>query len=351
MRALFTGLLAITLSACVDDEPCGARVGDMCLVAGTGEYGFNSDGLRPADTALYLVSAARRGPDGRVYIMDFNNQRLRRIGDDGLVETVVGSGFHAIADTELPLLATPLENPIDFGFLADGRLVFVSYHDPRVLVVADDGSLDALAGAGDGVTGTIGNEGDGGPASEALFIQLDGLAIGPGDVIYVSDSMANRVRKIEDGMIETVAGTGEAAYSGDGGPGSEAALFWPTALELDEAGNLLIADTFNHVIRRLDPDGNISTIVDESAELEQPFGLALDEDGTLYIADRAHFRVVRVAPDGTIDTLAGIGVEGIGSEGPASASKLGYLARVAIDGDELLVADQSNAMVWRVRLR
>ena len=362
--AIATVLLSATLSACVDDPPCGAAVGDMCLVAGTGETGFNSDGLRPRDTDLYLVSAARRGPDDRVYIMDFNNQRLRRIGDDGLVETIVGSGFHAIADTEVSLRETPLENPIDFDFLADGRLVFVSYHDPRVLTIGEDGTLDTIAGAGDGIVGTIGNEGDGGPASEALFIQLDGIAIAPDDVIYVSDSLANRVRKIEGGMIDTVAGTGEAAYAGDGGPGTEAALRWPTALQLDDEGNLYIADTFNHVIRRLAPDGTITTVAGSgsegdagdggpatAAQLSQPFGLALDQDGTLYIGDRGNFRVRRVSPDGMIDTLAGIGVEGVGSEGPARESKLGYLARLALDGDELLVADQSNAMIWRVRLR
>lgn len=356
-------LLALTLCACVED-PCGASVGDMCLLAGTGLTGFNADGLRPQDTDLYLVSAARRGPDDRVYIMDFNNQRLRRIDDEGLVETIVGSGFHAIADTEVPLRQTPLENPIDFDFLADGRLVFVSYHDPRVLTIGEDGTLEAIAGAGDGVVGTIGNEGDGGPASEALFIQLDGIAVAPDDVIYVSDSLANRVRKIEGGMIETVAGTGEAAYSGDGGPGTEAALRWPTALQLDDEGNLYIADTFNHAIRRLDVDGTITTVAGSGSEgdagdggpatdaqLSQPFGIALDRDGTLYIGDRGNFRVRRVSPDGVIDTLAGIGVEGVGREGPAHKSKLGYVARVALDGDELLVADQSNAMIWRLRLR
>lgn len=360
---LWLAPLALSLS-CIDDPPCGERVGDMCLVAGTGETGFNSDGLDPRDTALYLVSAARRGPDDRLYIMDFNNQRLRRIGDDGLVETVVGSGFHAIADTDLPLHLTPLENPIDFGFFSDGRLVFVSYHDPRVMVISDDGTLDTIAGADDGVKGTVGNEGDGGPASEALFIQLDGIAVGPDDTLYVSDSLAHRVRKIEAGIIDTVAGTGEKAYFGDGGPATEAALNWPTALQLDPDGNLYIADTLNHVIRKLAPDGTITTVVGtgsegdggdggsaSAAQLSQPFGLALDHDGTLYIGDRGNFKVRRVAADGTIDTLAGIGVEGIGSEGPASASKLGYLARVAMDGDHLLVADQSNAMIWRVRLR
>lgn len=359
-----TCLLLAPLSACVEEPACGASVGDMCLVAGTGQTGFNSDGLSPRDTDLYLVSAARRGPDDRVYIMDFNNQRLRRISDDGLVETLVGSGFHAIADTEVSLRETPLENPIDFDFFADGRLVFVSYHDPRVLTIAEDGTLDTIAGAGDGLVGTIGDEGDGGPASAALFIQLDGIAIAADDTIYVSDSLANRVRKIEDGMIETVAGTGEAAYSGDGGPGVAAALHWPTALQLDPEGNLYITDTFNHAIRRLALDGTITTVAGRgsegdtgdgglatAAQLNQPFGLALDSDGTLYIGDRGNFRVRRVTPDGMIDTLAGIGVEGIGSEGPASASKLGYLARVALDGDSLLVADQSSAMIWSVRLR
>ena len=365
MRRLAITTVLLSATACVDEEPpCGAAVGDMCLLAGTGETGFNADGMRPRDTDLYLVSAARRGPDDRVYIMDFNNQRLRRIGDDGLIETIVGSGFHAIADTEASLSQTPLENPIDFDFLADGRLVFVSYHDPRVLIVADDGTLDAIAGAGDGIVGTIGNEGDGGPASDALFIQLDGIAVTPDDTIYVSDSLAHRVRKIEDGIIDTVAGTGEAAYSGDGGPATEAALYWPTALQLDGDGNLYIADTFNHVIRKLAPDGTITTVVGSgsegdsgdggpasAAQLSQPFGLALDHDGTLYIGDRGNFRVRRVTPDGIIDTLAGVGVEGVGREGPASASKLGYVARVALDGDDLLVADQSNAMIWRVRLR
>jgi DNA-binding beta-propeller fold protein YncE len=362
--AVLGGLLA--LAAC-QDPPCGREIGDLCLLAGTGEFGFNGDGLRPRDTDLYLVSAARRGPDQKVYIMDFNNQRVRRIidaGDAGLVETVIGSGYHAIADVDAQLLDTPLENPIDFGFLADGRMVFVSYHDPRVLVIADDGTLDTIAGANDGIVGMIGNEGDGGPAREALFIQLDGIAVADNDVIYVSDSLAHRVRKIEGGMIETVAGTGEREYSGDGGPAIEAGLNWPTALALDRDGNLYIADTFNHAIRRLAPDGTITTIAGSGVEgdsgdggpaiharLRQPFGVAVDEDGSLYIGDRSNFRVRRVDVDGVISTVAGSGVEGVGSDGRARESRLGYLARVAIDGDWLLVADQSNAMIWRLRLR
>jgi hypothetical protein len=361
--------LAVALLGCVEDPPCGAALGDLCLVAGTSEFGFNGDGLAPERSDLYLISAARRGPDGLLYLMDFNNQRVRRIGDDGLLETFVGNGYHALADTDAPRLETPLENPIDFGFFADGRLVFVSYHDPRVLALAADGTLETLAGAADGITATVGDEGDGGPARDALFIQLDGIAVGhhlEGDVVYVSDSLANRVRKIEGGIIETVIGTGEGDYRGDGGPGTAAALHWPTALELDDAGNLYIADTFNHVIRRLDPDGVVTTVAGTgirgfagdggdalAAQLSQPFGLAFDRagDGDLYISDRGNHRIRRVSADGRIETVAGIGVEGIGRPGPALDSRLGFTARIAVDDDALLIADQSNAMVWTLRIR
>jgi sugar lactone lactonase YvrE len=352
---------------CDDDPrpPCESVAGNVCRLVGTGEIGFNGDGLLPEETDLYLPSSVRRGPDDRIYLMDFNNHRLRTIGDDGLMRTVIGNGFHAIADTSAPALASPLENPIDFAFDSAGRAVFVSYHDPRVLVLGEDDTLRSIAGAGDGVVGTLGNEGDGGPATDALFIQLDGIAIGPDDTIYVSDSLANRVRRIQGGIVETVAGNGEQGYSGDGGPGVEAALSWPSALELDPAGNLYIAETRNHVVRRLAPDGTIDTIAGdgiagfsgdggpaEHAQLDQPYGLALGEDGTLYVADRGNFRVRRIAPDGTIDTLAGNGERDLsGDGGPAERASFGYLARLSLDGDGLLVTDQSNSVARRIMLR
>ncbi|KIG14422.1 hypothetical protein DB30_06765 [Enhygromyxa salina] len=359
------GVVGLVMAGCASD-PCddGAQLGELCHLAGTGDLGFNRDGLAPEDTDFFLPSAARRGPDGLLYVMDFNNQRFRRIGEDGLFETVVGSGFHAIASVDLPVRDTPLENPIDFAFLSDDRPVFVSYHDPRVLAVADDGTLETIAGAADGVVGTVGDEGDGGPAIDALFIQLDGIAVTPDDTIYVSDSLANRVRKIEAGVITTVAGTGEAAYSGDGGPATQAALRWPTALELDGEGNLYIVDTFNHAVRRLATDATISTVVGTGvegdqgdggpatqAQLNEPFGLARDDDGTLYIADRSNFRIRRVDPMGVITTIAGTGKQGPGNPGPATESTLGFTARIALDDASLVVVDQSNSKIWRVGVR
>ncbi len=362
MRRSVLIAVLIGLAGC-EEPPCVERPGYVCAVAGTGEYAFNRDGLPATQTHLFLVSAARRGPDARIWLMDFNNQRLRAIEDDDTVSTVMGNGFHAIAATEVGPLETPLENPIDFRFLSDGRLVFVSYHDPRVLEVGHDGLLHTIAGAADGIVGMEGNEGDGGPAVDALFMQLDGIAIAPDDTIYVSDSLANRVRRIQNGTIDTVAGTGEAAYSGDGGPGTEAAIYWPTALELDRDGNLYIADTRNHVVRRLAPDGTIDTIAGtgaqgfagdggpaRAAQLQQPQGLVIAEDGTLFVGTA--FGVRRIDPDGTIDTIAGMGRDGdSGDDGPATSARFGYVARIALDDDALLVADQSNSRVRRINLR
>lgn len=356
-------LAGLTLAAC-EEQGCVDRAGHVCALAGTGELGFNKDGLAPAATDLFLVSAARRGPDDLIWIMDFNNQRLRRIGADGLVETIVGNGFHAIATVGVPLLDTPLENPVDFAFLGDGRAVFVSYHDPRVLAVDGDGTLQVLAGSPDAEVGVIGDEGDGGPPLGALFMQLEGLAVADDDAIYVVDSLANRVRKIADGVVTTVAGTGEAGFMGDGGPATAAGLHWPSALALADDGDLYIADTFNHAVRRIAGDGTLTTVAGTGVEgsdgdggpataarLSQPYGVAVAADGAIYFTDRGNFKVRRVAPDGVIDTIAGTGERGSeGDDGPATAASFGHLGRVALDGDSLLVADQSNSRVRRVVL-
>lgn len=345
------------------EAPCVAPPGYVCSIAGTGETGFNGDGKAAIATDLYLVSSARRGPDGRVYIMDFNNQRLRVIKKDGTIRTVLGDGEHALAALGVPADETPLENPIDFRFYSDDRVVFVSYHDPRVLVLGKDDELHTVAGAGD--VGVYGNEGDDGPAEEALFIQPDGIAVDASDNVYASDSKAQRVRKIQEGVITTVAGNGRVEYSGDGDAGVDAGLNWPTALELDNDGNLLIADARNNVVRKLKQDGTISTIAGTGedgysgdggpatkAELNQPYGLAVDEDDTIYIADRANFVVRQILPDGTIETVAGTGEEGAsGDGGPAIDATFGYLGRISLDDDGLLVADQSNSLVRRITLR
>src|SRR5262245_4964897 len=142
-------LILLALLGCDPvEEPCGGA-GVICGLAGTGEQGWNGDGLAPEATALNLPSAVRLGPDGLLYVMDFNNWRLRRRTAQGTIDTVAGNGVHDIAIAGAPARDTPLENPIDFGFMPDGRVVFVSLHDPRVLAVEQNGNVAVIAGTGE----------------------------------------------------------------------------------------------------------------------------------------------------------------------------------------------------------
>lgn len=343
-------LLAIAASGCSSSATgvCGHDDPDtVCTVAGTGELAFLRDGLPAPKTAFYLPSEIRRGPDGLLYIMDFNNMRLRRIEADGTVSTIAGDGFHAGATEGVAATDSSLENPIDFDFLPDGRVVFVSYHDPRVLMIDHDGTLQRVAGNPE--QGLFGNEGDGGPPNDAQFLETAGIAVAPDGTIYVSDDMSHRVRMIRNGTIQTIA----------------VMLNAPTALALDGAGNLFASLAGGSVISKIAPDGTVSTVAGTgdagfsgdggpatSAQLAHPDGIAVAADGTLYIGDRLNDRVRKVAPDGTISTIAGTGARGLsGDGGPALEAKLGYVSRVQLDPEGgLLIADQSNSCIRKLWL-
>jgi len=340
----------------VGTDPCGAEgiPGTLCPIAGNGDEGFNGDGLAAPKTALYLPSQVRRGPDGLVYIMDFSNQRLRRIEANGKVTTIAGDGFHAGAIDNVPALESPLENPIDFDFLPDGRIVFVSYHDPRVLLIDTDGMLHVVAGAVD--AGERGDEGDGGPPLFARFIELHGILVGPDGTIYLADTGANRIRVIRgglDGTVETIAGIGgTGGYTGDGGPALAATLHDPSGLALDSSGNLFVGDTINCVVRKISPDGIITTVAGNGpdGELARLEGVAVGADDTPYASDRFHSMSRRDESDGQLLAIAGPGhTRAPGVCGPPPRAPTRYVARIQFDLDgSLFIADQTNATVRRL---
>jgi sugar lactone lactonase YvrE len=359
-RAAGIALLIATSAGC-DREPAGVcepdrfAAGTICLVAGSGRRAYNGDGRPALETDFYLPSAVALAADGTLVVVDLNNQRLRAIASGGQaagrVTTIAGSGVHAYASTGAPAVESPLENPVEARFRED-RLLFVSLHDPRVLAVDGDGVLRVVAGSGD--------QGDSGAteaAATARFTELSSLAVAADGTVFVADRGAHRVRAIgPDGWVRLVAGTGTPGHAGDGGPASAAQLHEPTALAVDAAGRLYIADARNHAVRRVDTDGAIETIAGDgvagfsgdggparAARLRGPEGLALAGDGSLYVSDRGNHRIRRIDAAGRIETVAGTGMAGrVGDGGVATEAALQGPARLLVGDAGLYIADQLN---------
>ncbi len=197
-----------------------------------------------------------------------------------------------------------------------GNLYFSDIGAHRIFKLARTGKLVVIAG-----TGEVGFSGDGGLATNAqMHAPHDLLFDGEGNLI-IADTGNNRIRRIDrSGTITTIAGDGKALQSNFNGAVSETSLNNPQALALDRAGNLLIADTFNHVIRKLDKSGNLTIFAGSvsgyggdggaatSAQISLPQAVAITPDGSVYLSDSGYSRIRRVTPDGIIKTIAGYGL-------------------------------------------
>ncbi|HXT46300.1 MAG TPA: hypothetical protein VN748_19675 [Pseudonocardiaceae bacterium] len=173
-------------------------------------------------------------------------------------------------------------------------------------------------------TGSAGFSGDGGPATSARLRTPEGVTVDSSGTLYIADYGNHRVRKVtRDEVITTVAGTGSPGYGGDGGPATAAQLNRPCGVAVDDAGTLYITEWHHHRVRKVTPDGMITTVAGtgnsgysgdggpaSSAHLNTPSGVAVDNARTLYITDDFNHRVRQVTRDGVITTVAGTGSTG-----------------------------------------
>ena len=237
-----------------------------------------------------------------------------------------------------------------------------------VLSLQHPGNLAAVEGT-DKITTFAGSvkggfSGDGGPVNEAELTMPSDLFLDEKGVLYIVGD--GRIRRVGlDGIITTIAGTGERGFSGDGGLATEASFDRPVDVAVDSKGNIYIADPGNNRIRRVDVNGIITTIAGTGegafsgdggpaieAALLRPSGVAVDSDGNVYIADTGNNRVRKVnAFSGIITTIAGTDIGGFdGDGGPATEAKLDSPVGIAIDGQDIYIADQSNNRIRRVGL-
>jgi hypothetical protein len=231
--------------------------------------------------------------------------------------------------------------------------------------VAPDGTITTVAGNGASCAPTTDPCGDGGPATSATFTSaINGVAQLPDGSVLVADSNGNRVRKIDpSGVITTVAGTGAAGFGGDGGPAAAALLNFPVSVSARPDGSFLIGDNDNNRVRLVAANGTISTAAGTgaagsagdggpatSAQLNDTGAVATTPDGGFLVTEILGHRVRRVAPDGTISTVAGTGTQGsAGDGGPATSAQLNGPDDVSPTPDGgFVIADTSNHRIRKV---
>ncbi len=231
--------------------------GTISTVAGTGEPGFAGDGGPAASAQLSAPFAVALDGAGSLYIADFGNRRIRVVDPAGTIRTVAGTGMVGGTDDAAIATETALGSVTDLAFLPNGDLLIVDQFKFRLRRLAPDGTITTAAG-----TGKTGFAGDGGPAIAAQLNFPSGVAADAAGNIYIADQDGNRIRKITpDGIINTFAGqAGKLGYGGDGGPATQALVWFPSHVVTDAQGNLFFTDRFNHCIRKVDPSGIITTV-------------------------------------------------------------------------------------------
>jgi YD repeat-containing protein len=334
-------------------------------VAGTGVRGFSGDGGPATEARLSSPTGVAIDPEGSFYIADGSYHRIRRVGPDGIIHTVAGMGFWGFGGDGGPAIWAHLAHPTGVAIGPEGSLYIADTSNHRIRRVGPDGIITTVAGTGSGDSG--GFDGDGGPATAALLAMPTGVAIGPEGSLYIADGSNHRIRRVgPDGIIHTVAGTGFRGFDGDGGPATAARLNRHTGVAVGPDGSLYIADTGNQRIRRVGPDGIITTVAGTgsggfdgdggpatAARLSLPSGVAIGPEGSLYIAEEDNHRIRRVGPDGIITTVAGTGSGGFdGDGGPATAARLSWPRGVAIGPEgSLYIVDEGNRRIRRVAPR
>jgi sugar lactone lactonase YvrE len=281
----------------------------ITTVAGNGLEGFAGDGGPAIEAKLYEPGGLAANAAGHLFIADSRNYCVRIVSPEGLITTVAGRGSHTPYDGIVATNAQ-LDNPDSVTLDATGNLVFSDYNTIRKLCT--NGLLTRLAG-----TGYTGYAGDGGVATLAMLYSPSGVAVDPAGNVFITDTGNQRIRRVDsNGVITTVAGKGTYGYAGDGGTATNAQFYNPGGLAVNAAGDLFIADSLNHRIRKVDAQGVITTVAGNGtngyvgdggsaiqAKISMPTGLALDAAGNLFIADYGNHRIRKVSPFASLPTL------------------------------------------------
>ena len=372
-----------------------AQTGVITTVAGAGKGGHTSGDGGPAVFAVFgQINGLAVDSANNLYLSDTSNKVIRRVTPAGTISTAVATGLEApygiaidasnnlyVADGaanrvfkftggSLALFAGSGQS----GYSGEGIATQVTLYDPQGVAVdsagnvfiadvennrirkVSNGMMSTVAGFKNGASGSF--SGDGSFANGAGLSFPTGVSVDSSGSVFILDSNNNRIRKVAGGIINTVAGTPAGSAIGEGGPPATAFLSTPFGVAADSLGNIYIADTGNHRIRKIS-NGVITTYAGTgnpgytgdggpatSATLNNPFGVAVDSAGNVYVADTDNAVIRKIDTNHIITTIAGTGVQGMNSDGPATSSELYAPEAIAVDRvGNVYIADTGNSLL------
>ena len=332
--------------------------GVISTIAGNFYAGYSGNGNPAFGAAFNHPQDVLLDSSGNIYVADTLNGYVRKITTDGLVNFIAGDGNIGYSGDGGAGTSAGLIEPFSLALDSGGNLYIAERADGRIRKLDSKGNISTVAG-----TGALGFAGDNGSATAAQLFLPMGVAVDASGNLYIADTGNNRVRKLASGSINTIAGNGGYAYSGDNGAAGKAQLNSPQAAAVDSTGNLYIADTANHVVRKVTAGGTITTFAGNgtpgstgdngaptAAQLNAPAGVAVDGNGNVYIADTANSHVRKVASGGAISTVAGGSGPGYsGDGGSGSSALLSFPTGLAADGaGNLYIADTLNSAIRKL---
>ena len=290
------------------------------------------DGAAATRALLIQAEGIAVDPNGNLYIADAANHRVRKVTRAGTISTFAGTGIAGFSGDGGPAAGAQLNAPYGLAYDARGNLYIADLGNARVRRVGVDGAITTIAGGGLVPAGGA-NEG-----SLGTFVSLTAprnLALDGYGSIYISDFGANCVYRLsQEGSLTTVAGSGTHGFSGDGMAATRAQLYYPTAIAIDRQGAMYIADSQNHLIRKV-----VNGVISSIARAATPTGLAIDTFGTLYVADRSAGEILTF-PVGGRATALNLGARDLafGPDGYLYAADGAVVRRVSFSGPSTVVA-------------
>lgn len=332
--------------------------GFITSVAGNGIAGFAGENVPALTASLDTPSAIAVDTAGNIFIADTNNHRIRRVDTKGIITTIAGNGIAGFGGDDALAANSTLNTPT--AIITDdlGNILFTDSVNHRVRLIDTKGTITTIAG-----NGVKGFRGDGGLATAASLANPKGLSLDPQGNLFISDTDNSRIRQVNAArMINTIAGNGGIGFSGDGAPALVANFNNPQAITADGLGSLLIVDSANHRVRRVDlKTGIITTIAGNglaafsgdngiaiSASLNFPSSVAIDGNGKIFITDSQNNKIRQVDTSSIITTIAGTSFPiGDGSQAVLAGLSSPAIMAVAPNGN-IFIVDTGNNRIRRV---